>query len=79
MPDRFDLENAITQFHSIADDISLVVENILENDIDQDDIVNALVGIEVLLKLRTQKTFDIFAAVFKLDGYRDTRDTISDA
>jgi hypothetical protein len=68
MTDRFQLETDITNFHGVADDIDLVCEAILEHDMSVDSIVNALSGISTLLRLRSDKAFETFVTVFKLDG-----------
>lgn len=70
MADRFRLEMDITNLHNIADDIDLVVEGILERDMDTDDVANALLGIATMARLRVDKAFDSFKAVFKLDEYK---------
>ncbi len=69
MADRFQLEMDITNFHSVADDIDLVIEAILERDMDSDDVANALLGIATMARLRVDKAFDSFKAAFKLDGF----------
>jgi hypothetical protein len=68
MTDRFQLETDITNFHGVADDIDLVCEGILEHDMSTDEVVNALTGIAALLRLRSEKAFETFVSVFKLDG-----------
>lgn len=71
MADRFDLENAITRFYALKDDLEAIAEGLMEDTISQDEAVNALLGVGVLTQLLTDKAFDTFKAVFKLDGYRD--------
>lgn len=68
MADRFHLETDITNLHNIADDLDLLLEGILERDMDTDDVANALLGIATMTRLRVDKAFDTFKAVFKLDG-----------
>lgn len=71
MKDRFDLENEIVALHSFADQLSTVSEAIMEARLTTDETVNALEGINVLLKLQAEKLFDTMSQCFKLDGYRD--------
>ena len=71
MKDRFDLENEIVTLHSFADQLSTVSEAIMEARLTTDETVNALEGINVLLKLQAEKLFDTMSQCFKLDGYRD--------
>lgn len=68
MADRFQLEMDITNLHNAADDIDMLAEAVLEKDLSKDDLVNALTGLSTLLRIRVDKTFDTFKAVFKLDG-----------
>lgn len=72
MADRFDLENAITRFYALRDDLEAIAEGLIENTITEDEAVNALLGAGVMTQLLTDKAFDTFKAVFKLDGYRDS-------
>lgn len=71
MVDRFQLETDIVNLHSIADDLDVIAEAILEreDEVSRDDIANALLGLSVLVKLRVDKAFDTFKAAFKLDQY----------
>jgi|688.fasta_scaffold18882_21 hypothetical protein len=67
--DRFDLEEKINQTHNFVDTINDINYGILEVGMTNDEIVNALEGLAVMLKLHTTKLFDTFAQVHKLDGY----------
>ena len=74
MKDRFDLENEINELHTYADQIDLVSDSIIntDKDIDKDTIINALSGLSTLLNMKTNKLFDTFCEVFKLDQYKET-------
>lgn len=74
MKDRFDLENEINELHTYADQIDLVSNTIISTakDIDKDTIINALSGLSTLLNMKTNKLFDTFCEVFKLDQYKET-------
>jgi hypothetical protein len=69
MADRFDLENEITTLTNVSDDLVLLAHGVLEGDMDADAIANALLGLSVLVTLRSEKLFDVFKSVFKLDEY----------
>ena len=72
--DRFKLEDDILNFHNIANDLDILASAVLEDEnITMDDIANGLIGLAVMLRLRTDKTFETFKAAFKLDQYRDSR------
>jgi hypothetical protein len=69
MANRFQLETDITNIYNTADDLDLLVERILEKeDVDIDEIANALIGISVMTRMRVDKAFDTFKAAFNLDG-----------
>jgi hypothetical protein len=70
MADRFDLESQIMEFANMADDMDTLVTAILEGNLSTDDTVNALIGMAVMTRIRVDRTFDTFKAVFKLDEYK---------
>jgi hypothetical protein len=76
--DRFDLENSITNMHSVVDDLNDISFGILECEMSKDETVNAIDGLAVLLKLKIEKLFDTFVKVHKLDGYCSETFTASD-
>lgn len=67
--DRFDLENHISNLHSIVDSLNDISFGILEADLDKDETVNAIDGLAVMTKLKIEKLFDVFTQVFELDQY----------
>lgn len=69
MADRFDLEIDITNFYGIADDLDMLASAILESNLSDDDIANALTGLAVLTRLKTSKAFSSFTEVLQLDQY----------
>lgn len=69
-PDRFHLEDALTEQWQISDDLDLLAEQILESGLREDDIVNALVGLAVLHRMRCSKTNDIFEALLSTGQLR---------
>jgi hypothetical protein len=62
--DRFDFEQQIQKCWLITDDIADVAEGVLERDLDKDQIVNALNGIQQLYELKFNKLWDLFEDVF---------------
>lgn len=70
MKDRFDLETEINELYNFSEHLNTVVTGILEHSLDEDDSVNAIVGIAVLLKLQANKLNDTMSQCFKLDGYK---------
>jgi len=79
MKDRFDLEDEISSLYSLSVNLETLREGILEYDLEKDEIVNALQGINVLLTLQTNKLMDTMTQCFKLDQYRDCDYTDQDA
>lgn len=67
--DRFVLEEKINQTYNFVDTINDISYGIMEVGMTNDEIVNALDGLAVMLKLHTQKLFDTFTEVHKLDKH----------
>ena len=61
--DRFDFEQQIQKCWLITDDIADIAEGVLERDLDKDQIVNALNGIQQLYELKFNKLWDLFEDV----------------
>ena len=61
--DRFDFEQQIQKCWLITDDIADIAEGVLERDLDKDQIVNALTGIQQLYELKFNKLWDLFEDV----------------
>jgi len=70
--DRFDLENYITNLHSIVDSLNDISYGILEGGFSRDETVNAIDGLAVLSKVKIEKLFDTFIQVFELDQYNES-------
>lgn len=58
---RFELEEALVACFNIADDMSLVCEEVLEGNVGPDEIANMLQGLAEVHKLRCDKAFRIFS------------------
>jgi hypothetical protein len=63
MSDRFDFEQQIQKCWVITDDIADIAEGILENNLDKDQIVNALTGVGQLYELKFNKLWELFETV----------------
>ena len=63
MSDRFDFEQQIQKCWLVTEDIAEVAEGVLERDLDKDQIVNALNGIQQLYELKFNKLWDMFESV----------------
>lgn len=61
MKTRFDLEDNIMQCWRTGDDIKLILDNV-EN-LNQDGIMNALIGVESLHEMRMNQLFRTFEAL----------------
>lgn len=72
MPDRFDLESKITDTYHFVDHLNDLSYGVLENNLSQDEITDALHGLAVVLKCHTDKLFNVFTQALKLDSYNDT-------
>jgi hypothetical protein len=69
--DRFDLENAITNLHSTADDIQTVADMIYDSDIiyNSDKIHSAMTGLAIVLEAKVEHLNRVFCEVFQLNEY----------
>lgn len=70
MKDRFHLEDEITTLYSFSQQLETLSEGILEYDLSNDEVVNALEGLKVMLDLHAKKMMDTFSQCFRLDNYR---------
>ena len=69
--DRFSLEQKITETYNFIDRLNDISYGVLELGMTNDEIANAIDGLAVLLKIHTEKLFDTFTQVHKLDHYND--------
>lgn len=69
MADRFDLESKITDTYNFVTNINDLSESVSNSNLSEDEICNALNGLSVLLKCHTDKLFEVFTQVLKLDHY----------
>ena len=70
--DRFDLEQDIMDAWHSQNDLDLIINNI-EN-MDEDKMMNALIGLSQIMELRMAKVFNTFEELIKLDTFKDTID-----
>jgi hypothetical protein len=59
------MEEQIMAVWSMCDELSLLAENILENDMSRDDICNALVGLKIMHQLKSEKLFNTFEKLIR--------------
>lgn len=60
MTDRFDLEQNIMKCWNVTDDIDMVYKNVMESDMTNDDIANALLGLKTLYNMKFEELFSNF-------------------
>lgn len=58
--DRFDLEQNIMKCWNVTEDIHLIYENVMEKEMTQDEIANALLGMHQLYEMKFNKLWDNF-------------------
>jgi hypothetical protein len=63
---RMDLEMDIMSFYNFAHQIKSLSHGVMERDMTRDDIVNALNGLQKLLELHIEDTYDTFVETFNL-------------
>jgi hypothetical protein len=71
MMTRYDLEQKIHETHNFVDHLNDISYGVLETQITNDEIADAIHGVAILLKLHTEKMFDLYKRAFNLDEYRD--------
>jgi hypothetical protein len=62
---NFELEQQIMGCWQIVDDLRVVSEAVLERDLNADQVVNLLVGLEQLYQLKFDKCFRTFEQVLE--------------
>ena len=67
--DRFDLESKISETYNFVDRLNDISYGVLEMEMTSDEVANALDGLAVLLKVHTNRLFDTFVQVHKLDQH----------
>jgi hypothetical protein len=72
MKDRCDLEEEITKFSCIIEEIAMLNTQVLERDtpMTQDEIANYLMALEWICRLRFESLWDTFLQTYKLDKYK---------
>ena len=65
MTDRFDLEQNIMKCWNITDDIDMVYKNVMESDMTNDDIANALLGLKTLYNMKFEELFSNFETLVR--------------
>ena len=66
MKDRFDLEQEIVELGSFSQHLKDLAGSVLNEDLDCDEIANALNGISVLLEIHENKLFQTMSECFNL-------------
>jgi hypothetical protein len=72
MKDRFDLEQEITNFSLIIEELAMLNEQVIERatPMTQDEISNYLMALEYMCRLRFDRLWDTFLQTYKLDKYK---------
>lgn len=70
MKDRFDLETEISELYNFVEHLNTLGSGLLEDNISEDEAVNAIIGVAILLKLQANKLNDTMSQCFKLDKYK---------
>lgn len=73
-PDRFDLEQCLMECWHTADDIELIIPQIIEGEIDVDDAANFLIGLRELHNLRMRKAMAVFEELVSAGQFSLTAD-----
>lgn len=57
------------ELHSVVDALNDISYGVIEGNLTQDEIANAIDGLAVIVKTKAEKLFDTFTQVFHLDQY----------
>lgn len=68
---KYDLEQKINETHNFVDHLNDISYGVLETQMTNDETADAIHGVAILLKLHTEKMFDLYKKAFNLDEYRD--------
>jgi hypothetical protein len=60
MVDRFTLEQDIMKCWNVTDDIDLLYRSVMDSDLTNDDIANALLGMKTLYEMKFEELFNCF-------------------
>lgn len=71
MKNRCDLEQDLTTFSMIIEELEMLHEQLLENPrpMSQDEMSNYIFALQHMCQLRYQRVWDTFCQTFKLDEY----------
>lgn len=69
--EKYKLEEEINKILNTTDDLELLTDAILDGKLSNDEIVNLLIGINSIIKLKHEKLFDTYKKVFRLDEDTD--------
>jgi hypothetical protein len=67
--DRFDLEDQIMKSDNISEELEMIACAILERQLTEDEMSNALIGLATVHRIRTKHLFECFKSVLELDEY----------
>lgn len=76
MSDQYDVEQGILDCWHITDDLKTLCEGVLDNNLNTDDIANALIGLQTLYQLKFDKLFTTHAATFNPPKYSMWDETV---
>jgi len=76
MKDRFDLEQEITKFSGIIEEIAMLNTQVLERDtpMTQDELAYYLMALDWICRLRFESLWDTFLQTYKLEKYNVFQD-----
>jgi hypothetical protein len=65
MSDRFDLEEQMLNCWNVTKDINVLTEGVMEKNLTQDQIANALMGLEQMYDLKFDKMWTTFTKLIE--------------
>ena len=68
MTSRFDLEEQILDCWNITKDLDILTEAVIEQNLSQDDISNALIGLKTMYELKYDKMWKTFEQLIRSEN-----------
>jgi len=67
MKNRFDLESEINEVFYFSTHLKDLAANYSDNKLSEDELLNALIGLAVLIEVKTDKLYEVMCSVFGLN------------
>jgi bacterioferritin (cytochrome b1) len=70
MIDQFELEQKIMSVWGTSEDLTLIYEQMMEQDLSKDRVANMLLGLQGIHDLRSQALFDVYEKLLRGGSFK---------